>query len=1218
MNRTAVINTVANIINGWKKRPYLRLSVYIVITSLILYWQFIFGENTFVFNDTVTDTHHQYVPVYNFFASAIKSGTLSTYTFQSGYGNSIFSIISQVSNPFSMISVLVGVVFGEQYIADSIIYVLILKHIFSGLLCLYYLKGFNFSKKNSMIVAFMYAFNGYISSIGANYNFATNPIYFILVLIALENIIKKEHKLTHWVLLTVSSTLIAASSIVSAYQIFFAAALYALFRVIYIYGKNIKKILTRLGICLIFVVGGVCISSFILLPVIFKIGGSSRLVHSGNYFSLYDPSIIRSSFIRLFSPNLEGAFNSFFGGENSATFKYYTYCFPVFFSVMLVPMAAQFIWYTFRGGLSVKQRVFRLIPVGFFIFSTVDKFSIYFFNFFVMPQYHGYIFIFLPLFAVLFADVMDKAKSSKFSRKINYLIMIICVGFIIFGGLYAYERGSTTSMHAMMFSIVMLVVGCIALDVVYLTSANLIRTKFNHLYKSAYFMLAACLVLNTVCENYIPNNYKRASISKKTEHKELFTSEIVNNVNNVEKDNFFRFETNYYEGRVHPGYTYPFIFPIRATAYYDNAINNGVPYFYYNMSGTNNVAIYNNYWNYSSTIRNTITEDILGIKYIFYAGTFERNGWKKIESYPERRVSLYQNMGINSAGLLFDSYITREEAKKDSAGTKALGMATRLILDDPVQNINTFASKLSSDKFPNSVFKEKSKNNAEDIINDILNIDSVLPYAGTVYEVTETEDGYNIQAEMDGEDSNFRFSLNTDTVNDFNKLTTISFRLDNGEVLKNFVYFDSDNSWKSISYIETESDGDETIYSFAVPQTASELAFCVNQACDLDIDIFSKTIDISGEAFNISTAAPYEGTITNINFDNNKYNVKATMNTDESNFRFYLNTDVVNDSNSFSQISFRMKNSDVLKNFLYFDADNSWKEITNLAEQSEGEETVYTFTIPQAASCLALCVNKPCTLDVDISTKIFDISGSAFKVGTAAPYLGSVDNIGITDDGYNLKATMNGKDSNFRVYLNTDILNDSKKSTLITFKLKNNSVVDKFVYFDTDNQWKTISVRPTQKNDVSEYSFIIPQTASCLAMSVKKACKLDVDISVKTVTATYINEGIHLDNPKRGDTLSGTVTAEKNSLLYLPVPYSKDWNAYIDGEKVDIMKANYAFMAVPVTEGKHTVSFVYSNRAFKIGLVISVTTFVLMNGFFAICFIAKHKKKKEEEIHDIF
>lgn len=75
-----------------KNRSCLQLSAYILITSIILYSPFIFGDKVLSYGngDWGYDTFHQYVPVYEFFANAVKNGTLFKYMFQYGLGSSAF------------------------------------------------------------------------------------------------------------------------------------------------------------------------------------------------------------------------------------------------------------------------------------------------------------------------------------------------------------------------------------------------------------------------------------------------------------------------------------------------------------------------------------------------------------------------------------------------------------------------------------------------------------------------------------------------------------------------------------------------------------------------------------------------------------------------------------------------------------------------------------------------------------------------------------------------------------------------------------------------------------------------------------------------------------------------------------------------------------------------------------------------------------------------
>ena len=52
------------------------------------------------------------------------------------------------------------------------------------------------------------------------------------------------------------------------------------------------------------------------------------------------------------------------------------------------------------------------------------------------------------------------------------------------------------------------------------------------------------------------------------------------------------------------------------------------------------------------------------------------------------------------------------------------------------------------------------------------------------------------------------------------------------------------------------------------------------------------------------------------------------------------------------------------------------------------------------------------------------------------------------------------------------------------------------------------------------------------------------------------------------------------------------WEGFIDGKKVDVIKANHAFRALFVPAGPHTVTYRYSPRIFLVGGLISALTFI--------------------------
>ena len=68
------------------------------------------------------------------------------------------------------------------------------------------------------------------------------------------------------------------------------------------------------------------------------------------------------------------------------------------------------------------------------------------------------------------------------------------------------------------------------------------------------------------------------------------------------------------------------------------------------------------------------------------------------------------------------------------------------------------------------------------------------------------------------------------------------------------------------------------------------------------------------------------------------------------------------------------------------------------------------------------------------------------------------------------------------------------------------------------------------------------------------------------------------------------VALDRDGYLVLNDTYYPGWRAYVDGEEKEILRANYAFRAVPLESGQHTVLFKYDPLSFKMGFAISLAT----------------------------
>lgn len=76
-----------------------------------------------------------------------------------------------------------------------------------------------------------------------------------------------------------------------------------------------------------------------------------------------------------------------------------------------------------------------------------------------------------------------------------------------------------------------------------------------------------------------------------------------------------------------------------------------------------------------------------------------------------------------------------------------------------------------------------------------------------------------------------------------------------------------------------------------------------------------------------------------------------------------------------------------------------------------------------------------------------------------------------------------------------------------------------------------------------------------------------------------------------------------DGLLVISQPYAEGWNAYVDGEQVEILRTNHALQGVPVPAGEHSVELRYESQALKIGLWVTGSTAVAIIGIWVWAFV---------------
>lgn len=95
--------------------------------------------------------------------------------------------------------------------------------------------------------------------------------------------------------------------------------------------------------------------------------------------------------------------------------------------------------------------------------------------------------------------------------------------------------------------------------------------------------------------------------------------------------------------------------------------------------------------------------------------------------------------------------------------------------------------------------------------------------------------------------------------------------------------------------------------------------------------------------------------------------------------------------------------------------------------------------------------------------------------------------------------------------------------------------------------------------------------------------------------------------------IKGRFTAKEDCILYTSIPYDEGWVVIIDGEQVseeNIIKFGNGLIAVKTQKGNHDVEFVFEPSFFREGLIISISTLVILALIYLINKRTATKKKK--------
>lgn len=150
------------------------------------------------------------------------------------------------------------------------------------------------------------------------------------------------------------------------------------------------------------------------------------------------------------------------------------------------------------------------------------------------------------------------------------------------------------------------------------------------------------------------------------------------------------------------------------------------------------------------------------------------------------------------------------------------------------------------------------------------------------------------------------------------------------------------------------------------------------------------------------------------------------------------------------------------------------------------------------------------------------------------------------------------------------------------------------------NAWFVNSIKTVSSNneEILEFKNIDPKVTAIVHTEFKD----------QITSTTYNKEGnnIELIDYKPNHLTYNTNCQTLGLAVFSEIFYKDGWNAYIDGEKVDYIRANYLLRALEIPSGQHQIEFKFDPPYFKIGNTVNIVTFlIIFLGIIAIIYKEK-------------
>ena len=171
----------------------------------------------------------------------------------------------------------------------------------------------------------------------------------------------------------------------------------------------------------------------------------------------------------------------------------------------------------------------------------------------------------------------------------------------------------------------------------------------------------------------------------------------------------------------------------------------------------------------------------------------------------------------------------------------------------------------------------------------------------------------------------------------------------------------------------------------------------------------------------------------------------------------------------------------------------------------------------------------------------------------------------------------------------------------------NNRVYCKLYYGNEENEVGSTYISVTDKEKAQHLELCGSPISYIKMDSVLITDIKDINIKVYDKDMYYKNLDDYIENRRAHsfncetfikNRIEGSVSNDKDSILFFSIPYDKGWSIYVDGVKSELMKVNYGFIGTYLPAGDHDVILQYRMPHINISIVITIVGMIAIVAWF--------------------